>query len=53
MKDGLGDAKAGNSKFIKETIDKLIGFWRVILIEKYGPGGAKAGNSKVLKEFYK
>ena len=38
--------------FIKETIDKLIGFWRVVLIEKYVPGGAKAGNSKFLKEFY-
>ena len=36
--------------FIKETMYKLIGFWRVILIEKYGPGGADAGSIEFIKE---
>ena len=44
MEYGPGDAEAGNIKFIKDFINKQIGFWRNAQTRKYGPGSAKAGN---------
>ena len=35
--------------FQKESINKLVGFWRGAVIEKYGPGDTKTGNSEFLK----
>ena len=40
------------ANFLKESINKLIGFWRGAVIEKYGLGDAQTGNSEFLKVSY-